>query len=247
MSTGPRVASYGRFLAGVSRVPDKGDGPRHVGLLPVKSLRHVVAARCAVAVEADPLGPTMTDAADIDQRLVDLMRAAQEGDHSAYAALLSEVIPLIRQSIRRQRSYLQAQDVEDILQDTLVSLHRVRATYDPDRPFLPWLHAIARHRMMDGARRYVRRTANEVTVEVLPETFSGSGANRDEEIYGDPGALRQAIGQLPPGQRQAIELLKLEELSLKEASARTGLSISALKVAVHRGMKALAVALRKRT
>lgn len=182
-----------------------------------------------------------------NEHLSALMRAAQGGDQSAYSALLALVIPILRRSIRRQRSYLQPQDVEDIVQDTLISLHRVRATYDPDRPFIPWLLAIAHHRMMDGARRHVRRTANEVTVENLPETFPGAEANSEQESYRDPEELRQAIGKLPAGQRRAVELLKLEELSLKEASARTGLSISALKVAVHRGMKALTVALRKRS
>lgn len=188
----------------------------------------------------------MKDAGE-NEHLSALMRAAQGGDQVAYSTLLALLIPILQRAVRRYRSYLQPQDVEEIVQETLISMHQIRATYDPDRPFLPWLLAIARHRMMDSARRYVRRAANEEAVGMLTETFPGAEANSEQESYRDPEELRQAIGRLPAGQRRAVELLKLEELSLKEASARTGLSISALKVAVHRGMKALTVALRKRS
>jgi RNA polymerase sigma-70 factor (ECF subfamily) len=180
-----------------------------------------------------------------DGRFVALMRSAQDGDGEAYAQLLTEVAPLLRRHIRRQWPFLSSADAEDLVQDILLSLHLVRATYDPRRPFLPWLTAIARHRMIDGVRRYARRAAHEIAVEQLPETFSLSGTNIRDEVYGDPEELRQAIRCLPAGQRQAVELLKLRELSLKEASAASGMSIGALKVAVHRALKALRLMLRR--
>lgn len=179
-----------------------------------------------------------------DRRFAALMQAAQNGDSDAYLQLLSEIPPLLRRAIHRQRRYLQPADIEDIVQDILVSLHAVRATYDPSRPFLPWLLAIARNRMTDAARRYGRRTVNEMSVAEYPETFSDDRTNTLDDIYGDPEALKGALAQLPRGQREAIEMLKLRELSLKEASAASGLSIAALKVAVHRGMKTLRKALR---
>jgi len=185
----------------------------------------------------------MDHSTERDQRLADLMRSTQDGDQSAYVLLLDEVTPLLRKTVRRHRNFLQPADVEDLIQDILLSLHAVRATYDPGRPFLPWLMAIARNRMADGARRYVRRSANEVAVEYLPVTFAEDGANVPGDAYGDPEALRQAMRRLPRGQREAIEMLKLREMSLREAAAATGLSIAALKVAVHRGMKALRQAL----
>ncbi len=171
------------------------------------------------------------------------MRAAQEGDGGAYLRLLAEVAPLLRRVIQRQRSFLQAADTEDIVQDILVSLHSVRATYDPARPFVPWLMAIARNRLVDAARRYGRLAANEVSVAEYPETFSEEPTNRFDGTYGDPEALKQAINRLPPGQKRAVEMLKLREMSLKEASAASGMGVAALKVAVHRGMKALRQAL----
>lgn len=167
------------------------------------------------------------------------MRLAQDGDGGAYKRLLAEVTPLLRRVIHRQRSFLQASDIEDVVQDTLISLHTVRASYDPARPFTPWLMAIARNRLVDAARRYGRLSTNEVSVAEYPETFSEEPTNSIDEAYGDPEALKEAIKHLPPGQRRAVEMLKLREMSLKEASAASGMGVSALKVAVHRGMKAL--------
>jgi RNA polymerase sigma factor (sigma-70 family) len=110
---------------------------------------------------------------------------------------------------------------------------------DPGRPFMPWLTTIARNRLVDGARRYARQKAHEVNVEEYPVTFSEEGTNTDGNLYGDPDALRQAIQALPPGQREALEMLKLREMSLKEAAVASGVSVGALKVSVHRAMGAL--------
>lgn len=174
-----------------------------------------------------------------------LMQAAQRGDERAYQRLLSDIVPRLRFLIRKWRPFLQASDIEDLVQDALLSLHAVRATYDPQRPFMPWLLAIVRNRMADGGRRYVRRRAHEVQVAQLPVTFSDDQANNDANTYRDPEALRRAVADLPKGQRIAIEMLKLRELSLKEAAAHTGTSVGALKVSVHRGMVALRKALVK--
>jgi RNA polymerase sigma-70 factor (ECF subfamily) len=167
-----------------------------------------------------------------------LMKAAQGGDKVAYRRLLEAVAPRLRRIIGRRRTFLKPQDIEDLVQEILLSVHSVRATYDPGRPFLPWLMAITRHRLADGARRHARR-ANELIVGQLPETFPDEGANRLVQTYRDPEALLKAIRALPPGQRKAIEMLKLREMSLKEAAVSSGLTIAALKVAVHRGMCSL--------
>jgi RNA polymerase sigma factor (sigma-70 family) len=188
-------------------------------------------------------GSSTDNATEKARRLAGLMRSAQDGDGSAYAALLREITPWLRQMMRHQRRFLQPQDIEDLVQDVLLSLHAVRATYDPKRPFLPWLAAIARNRLADSARRYVRRAANEVAAEKLPVTFPDERAKRPMDAYGDPEALRHAIESLPRGQRRAVELLKLRELSLKEAARESGMTVGALKVAVHRGIQALRKAL----
>jgi RNA polymerase sigma factor (sigma-70 family) len=176
---------------------------------------------------------------DLDARLASLMRSAQAGNAEAYVTLMQELAIRVRRMVRRRRAFLEDADVEDLVQDVLLSVHAVRATYDATRPFLPWLLAITRNRLADAARRHARHTAREVIVEDLDVTFSSEHTNTMEQVSGDPGALKEAIANLPAGQRSAIELLKLREMSLKEAAAVSGTSVGALKVATHRAMDAL--------
>jgi RNA polymerase sigma-70 factor (ECF subfamily) len=174
-----------------------------------------------------------------DEHLSRLMARAQQGDHDAYVTLLRAVTPRIRRLVRRKRTFFGERDVEDVVQDVLLSIHAVRATYDPARPFMPWVAAIVRHRLADAARRHARHGAREMATDDLDVTFQASSAKSQEETFDDAEALAQAIEALPPGQRQAVELLKLRELSLKEASAVTGLSVGALKIATHRAIASL--------
>ncbi len=168
-----------------------------------------------------------------------LMAAVQSSDTSAYHRLLTAIAPLIRKAIRGQARGLHPSDLEDLVQDALLSIHLVRATYDSRRPFLPWMNAIARHRTIDWARRHSRRTANETADTHKVETFVAEETNMVGDGIGDPEALRRAIVELPKGQRQAIEMLKLHEMTLREASEVSGTNISALKVACQRGIKSL--------
>jgi RNA polymerase sigma factor (sigma-70 family) len=181
----------------------------------------------------------MKDSATHDNHLERLMQAAQAGDADAYIQLLNEVTPRIRQVVRRYRYFMAADAIEDLVQDVLLSLHSVRATYDPGRPFMPWLLAIARNRLADGARRYARGTAHEVSVEGGDVTFAAGHTNTTVEAYADSQVLEQAISALPPIQRDAIRMLKLGEMSLKEAADASNTTVGALKVATHRAMAAL--------
>jgi RNA polymerase sigma factor (sigma-70 family) len=182
-----------------------------------------------------------------EQELAAWMRAAQDGDRVAYDRLLKILAAGLRPIVRHKRPFLQGADVEDIVQDILLSLHSVRSSYDPARPFMPWLMAIVRNRMADAARRYARRVENEVDTGEFPETFSQV---ETKDMHGDlidEEAAAHAIDALPAGQRQAIEMLKIRGLSLREASVASGLSIAALKVAVHRAVHALRKTLREKS
>ena len=165
------------------------------------------------------------------------MRAAQDGDNVAYARLLSEILPMLRRVVAHK--WPSAPDVEDVVQEILLSVHSVRHTYDPARPFMPWLMTITTRRVFDAARRRTARSANETTVDVMPETFLGDGAKTKQEISDDQEAIRRAMARLPDGQREAVELTKLQGLSLHEASAVTGKSVASLKVSVHRAIKTM--------
>jgi RNA polymerase sigma factor (sigma-70 family) len=180
-----------------------------------------------------------------DHALAMQMRAAQAGDAQAYAALLRTLTPKLREIISNQRRFLQPADIEDLVQDVLLSVHAVRATYDPQRPFMPWLLTIVQNRLADAARRYARRGAHEVLAMQPDVTFSDQPANSEFEVYGDPEVLKQAIRELPQSQREAIEMLKLREMSLREAAAIRGTTAGALRVSVHRAMITLRKALVK--
>jgi RNA polymerase sigma-70 factor (ECF subfamily) len=181
----------------------------------------------------------MTDPTSPINSLGELMRAAQQGDGASYVELLRTITPRIRQIIRRQRGFVGVAEVEDLVQDVLLSVHTVRATYDPARPFVPWLLAIVRNRLVDGARRYARTAGREVKIDEDDVTFSEPATNLDTDQLDDAEALREAVRSLPQAQRQAIELLKLQERSLREAAAISGSSESALKVATHRALATL--------
>jgi RNA polymerase sigma-70 factor (ECF subfamily) len=164
------------------------------------------------------------------------MARAQGGDREAYRRLLEEIAPYLRSLAARRMQ--NRGDVEDAVQDALLTVHAVRHTYDPTRPFGPWLVAIANRRIVDVLRRRGRVESRETPLDAEHETFAAHEANY-HEAASEGRALRDAVESLPPGQREAIRLLKLNEMSLKEAAAVSGMSVAALKVATHRALKNL--------
>jgi RNA polymerase sigma-70 factor, ECF subfamily len=166
-----------------------------------------------------------------------LMAAAQAGDRTAYERLLRDILPFIRAIVGRQ--HRTPDRVEDAVQDVLLTLHRVRHTYDPSRPFTHWLATLARRRSIDLLRRKSRLAAHEIVDDAAYETFADPGANSEHERRAWRRALSDALAALPKRQRQAVELTKLRELSLAEAAQASGMSIGALKINVHRAIKAM--------
>lgn len=166
----------------------------------------------------------------------ELMKRAQDGDKVAYEHLMIEMTPYLRSLAAARLRTPSA--IEDAVQDVLMAIHALRHTYDPARPFEPWLVTIARRRVIDAYRREARRSGRETVFEAKHETFAGDEANFNDETA-DRQVLLDAIEKLPPNQRDAIRLLKLEERSLKEAAAMTGLSIATLKVSTHRAIRKL--------
>jgi len=171
-----------------------------------------------------------------------LMLHAQGGDSGAYRRLLIAITPYLRAIAGR--AHRNPSDAEDTVQDVLLTLHAVRHTYDAARPFKPWLAGIARHRVVDRLRARGRASAREVTLELEHEAFPTAETNPNSSFEAQD--LHAAMRALPPGQRQAVTLLKLQEKSLKEAAAVSGMSVGALRVATHRGIAALRQLLHKR-
>lgn len=157
-----------------------------------------------------------------------LMRRAQAGDAAAYRSLLEALRPWLVSYFRRR---LMGSDGEDLVQMTLLSLHEKRHTYDPNAPFLPWIAAVARHKLID----FVRKSGRHVHVELNEELGLEDGMQPDLAAR-DVAVL---LAQLPKDQARIIKLHKLDGLSVEEVAGQTGKSASAVKVTVHRGLKKL--------
>ncbi|WP_091719296.1 RNA polymerase sigma factor [Methylobacterium phyllostachyos] len=178
----------------------------------------------------------------LEEELAGLMASAQRGDAAAYRALLKACLPVVSAIARAQG--VRGEAVDDVVQDTLMTVHRARASYDPARPFMPWLRAITQRRAIDRLRRAGRRP-REVSdplayeAEIDPGPAPGQGLEARDRA----ASLARAVASLPEGQRQAVEQLGLRELSLDEAAAVTGRSKGALKVNLHRALKTLRASL----
>lgn len=170
-----------------------------------------------------------------------LMVAAQAGDQRAYSAFLKEAAVFIRVIARRY--HRDAGLVEDVVQETLLSLHRIRQTYEPGRPVEPWIAAIAKSRAIDALRARTRRAAVETEIsDAVPDVVDPTTSV--DARHETRTEITAALAALPEGQRAAVRMLKIEELSLAEASARSGQSVPALKSLLHRAMLSLRTALR---
>jgi RNA polymerase sigma-70 factor (ECF subfamily) len=163
------------------------------------------------------------------------MSRAQAGDQQAYAELLAMLTTVTRQYARGKSGAVPW--VEDVVQETLISVHRARHTYDPSRPFAPWFYAIAAHRVIDVYRRERRVTAREQGTDVVPEPPHERTVDRSGDV--DMDRVRAALDALPARQREVVEGLKLHDESVKQLAARLGMSESAVKVTAHRGYQAL--------
>jgi len=163
------------------------------------------------------------------------MIEAQRGNAADYEALLRLLTGHLRAYFRRRLG--SAPDiVEDLVQETLLAVHNHRHTYVPTEPFTPWLHAIGKYKLIDHLRRDGRRIDSPLPDDdsyALIEDTAEDAANARRDV----GKL---LASLPARFRLPLQHVKLEGLSVEEAAARTGMSVSAVKVGIHRGMKALA-------
>lgn len=177
-----------------------------------------------------------TRQAEQNVSLESLLAAAQQGDRESYRRFLRAIVPIARVLARRRLGGDAL--VEDVVQDTLLTLHRVRHTWNPARPVRPWLAAIVDRRAIDAIRRQARVRARETFDPQALETFADPAANRDE-----PAAAAQTVARLmprlSPKQQEAIELVKVREMSLIEASRYSGQSVASLKVNIHRAIRRL--------
>jgi len=174
---------------------------------------------------------------DRSRRRAGWMALAQHGDAVAYRTLLDDLGPVLVRFLRRR--VRDSQDLADAYQDTFLALHRARHTYQPTRPIEPWLFAIARNVVADYGRRWQRRSRHELLTDHDPEPIP-EPPPRDFGVE-----LATAMRALPNRQREALQLLKFQGLSIQEAAARVGTTPGALKLRAHRAYLALKATFRK--
>jgi RNA polymerase sigma-70 factor (ECF subfamily) len=170
-----------------------------------------------------------------------LMRAAIAGDGNAYHRLLQSLSNSLRAAVRRGFAQAGAapNDVEDVIQETLLAIHLKRHTWDPSQPLGPWVRAIARHKLIDSLRRRGRRV--EVPIETMLDFLAA------EETQGDLDRADAArlVDGLKGRQQSIVRAISLEGQSIREVAQKMGMNEGAVRVALHRGLKSLATMYRK--
>jgi RNA polymerase sigma factor (sigma-70 family) len=174
-----------------------------------------------------------------ETELAGLMRAGLRGDAAAYRSLLGGLSAALRAYYKRRLAAIgrSASEAEDLTQEALMAIHTRRHTYDPAVPLLPWVHAIARYKLIDHLRR-TRASSMDVPIESSEDLVGESDYAAAESAYD----MQRLLGKLPSKMRRSIEAVKLEGRSVAETAQRAGISESDVKISVHRGLKALAAA-----
>jgi RNA polymerase sigma-70 factor (ECF subfamily) len=174
-----------------------------------------------------------------EDRLKDFLVRGLAGDGAAYHRFLGELSGHLRAFLRRRLARM-PDDVEDLVQETLLAVHNQRHTFDAAQPLTAWVHAIARYKLVDFLRRRSRRDLLTEPLDDELEVLSSADADAAEARRD----LARLLETLPERQRMPIVYVKVQGLSVIEAARLTGMSASAVKVAVHRGLKALAARIR---
>jgi len=174
-----------------------------------------------------------------DARRAAWMAAAQAGDRAAYEALLRDCVGVIASVARRQG--VAADRIDDVVQDTLLTVHRARQTYDPTRSFTAWIAVIAERRAVDLLRKTSRHASREVHAPLAYERHADESVASVRTALGSEATRRlgEAVAGLPARQREAVQHLVLQERSLAETAAATGRSTGSLKVNLHRALRSL--------
>lgn len=175
-----------------------------------------------------------------EEEWTDLMRLANAGDTTAYHRLLKAVTPVLRAAARRglARAGQPVDQSEDIVQDILLAVHLKRQTWDSSAPFAPWLFAIARNKLIDALRRRGRRVF--VNIDDFAETIPSEPAAETLPV----GEVARHLETLPPRQRDVLRAIAVDSASIKATADKLAMSEGAVRVALHRGLSALAAKLR---
>lgn len=176
-----------------------------------------------------------------EHKLNALLQRSFDGDHAAYREFLKLLSEILRAYLRRQlfRVGRAEHDAEDLVQEALLAIHARWHTYERDVPVTAWARAIARYKLIDFLRKSMNGARN-LSLDDIEETVITDGTAVDNAL-----SVAKLVAALPDKLRRSLELVRIDGLSAKEAAAATGMSEAAIKVNVHRGVKAIARELKK--
>ena len=174
--------------------------------------------------------------------LSSLMHQAQRGDNDAYSLLLNKITPMLRSFISQKIS--SQYDMEDIVQEILISIHKAGHTYDANRPFEVWMYTIARYRLNDYLRLYYK---NETLKEKIQDEFEHFMGDSDVTPWAEMDeSITELINALPEKQRTIVTMMKIEGYTAKETAEKVDMTETAVKVAAHRVYRKIADKLREK-
>jgi RNA polymerase sigma-70 factor (ECF subfamily) len=170
-----------------------------------------------------------------EEELRSLMLRSLAGDAPSYRSLLTELGAHLRSFLRRRLRWL-PEEIEDLVQELLLAIHTQRHTYDPGRPLTAWVHAIARYKLIDLLRRRARSDSLNDSLDDQEELFARADTEASEASYD----VAKLLDALPDRQRLPIQYVKIDGSSVADTARRIGISESAVKIGIHRGLKVLA-------
>jgi len=179
-----------------------------------------------------------------ETELKELMLASLDGDGASHRVLLERLSRRLRAYYKRKLAGIgrDATEAEDLVQEAVLAIHVKRHTYDPAQPLTPWVHAIARYKLIDFLRRN-RASFADVPIDEADEVMAHDDNVSAESTYD----VRRLMERLPKKMQCSIEAVKLDGLSIAEAAERCGISEPGVKVNIHRGLKALAALIAQET
>lgn len=180
--------------------------------------------------------------ADLEETMSGLMRAALGGDESAYASFLRQAAEVARRAVRRRLGHASSVSPEDVVQETLLAVHLKRHTWRVHEPILPWFMSITRYKMIDACRR--RRVRISVPIDMLSEVLAAPVAEHETS---DSRHIESAVDALSDGQRKVVRSIAIDGRSIQETAAALEMRETAVRVAFHRGLTAIAAKFGRQT
>jgi len=177
--------------------------------------------------------------ANKDIALENLMRLAQQGDKQAYGHVFQQITPILRRFVGNSLNH--PEDVEDVVQEILISIHRASHTYDTGRPFKTWMFTIARYRLTDHLRAIYAKSEKGTDVDFDDITYQLTSDENVTKSHEDREYLSKIMQSLPVKQRKIVSMMKIEGYSVQEVATLMNMSESAVKVSAHRAYKILAL------